>query len=468
MQYDLIVLGGGAAGFAAAFRVEKLKRRTLIVNDNSMLPLGGTCVNVGCIPSKIMLHQAGLLYETVKNRFRGLSLSGKGDFVEALHQCQEMVKAFQQKNYINVINRLQYVDFIEGHAVFKDPHTIEVSGRRFQAKYFLIATGASTFIPPVKGIDEVDYLTNRTVFFLDSKPASIIILGGGPEAMEFSQIFHRFGIRTTVIQRSERILTKFDSTVSRKLQEYLSSEGIEIITGTTLLEVKNREDKVEVFYEKKGEGVKRAEAEKILIATGLRGNTENIGLEEAGIETDEKGFVRVNDYLQTTQPHIYAAGDVTGIMPLETVAAKQGSLAVQNMFEEKKGSIDYRLIPRAVFTSPEVASVGLTEEEFMKLYNVCLCRTVSFEHVERAALMMKTEGLLTMVIHPETREVVGVHMVGPHASEIITTAAYAIRNRMTIYDIRDTVHVFPTLSEIIKKAAQSFEEDIGNMPCCIE
>ncbi|HHN63978.1 MAG TPA: mercuric reductase, partial [Nitrospirae bacterium] len=170
----------------------------------------------------------------------------------------------------------------------------------------------------------------------------------------------------------------------------------------------------------------------------------------------------------TTKPHIYAAGDVTGIMPLETVAAKQGSMAVQNMFEDKKKGIDYNLIPRAVFTSPELASVGLTEEEFAEKYNVCLCRTISLEHVEKAALMKDTRGVVTMVIHPETKEVVGVHMVGPRASEIITMATYAIKNRMTIYDIRDTVHVFPTLSEAIKKVAQSFNEDLGKMACCVE
>lgn len=209
-------------------------------------------------------------------------------------------------------------------------------------------------------------------------------------------------------------------------------------------------------------------AEKILVATGLRGNTDTLSLDNAGVERNEKGFVKVNGFLQTGQPHIYAAGDVTGIMPLETVAAKQGSLAVQNMFKETKKAIDYTVIPRAVFTSPEIASVGLTEEEYMKKYNVCLCRTISFEHVERAALMKEARGIITMVVHPDTKEVAGVHILGPHAAEIINTATYAIRNRMTIYDIRDTVHVFPTLNEAIKKVAQSFDEDIGKMACCVE
>ncbi len=467
-DYDLIIIGGGAAGFAAAHRAEKLKKRTLIINDASVLPLGGTCVNVGCIPSKVMLHQAGILYQSLKHNFRAISLSGRADFVEALEETRQMVRAFQEKNYVNVINTQEYVDYIEGHAAFKDPRTVTVGDRQFRGRFFLIATGASTFVPPVEGINEIDYLTNRTVFDIRHRPGSIVILGGGPEAMEFSQMFNRFGIKTTVIQRSQRILTKFDALLAETLQQYLTEEGINIITGTRLLEAKRAGKMVRIVFEKTGEGMASVEAEAVLVATGLKGNTQGLGLDRAGVESDEKGFVRTNEFLQTSQAHIYAAGDVTGIMPLETVAAKQGSLTVQNMFEDTRKRIDYDLIPRAVFTSPELATVGLTEEEYMQRYNVCLCRTVSFEHVERAALMKQDRGLIRMVVHPETMQVAGVQILGPHASELIVTAAYAIRNHMTVYDIRDTVHVFPTLTEAIKKVAQSFEEDLTKMACCVE
>ena len=468
MHYDLIIIGGGAAGFAAAHRAEKSGIKTLMVNDPSVVPLGGTCVNVGCIPSKIMLHQAGLIYSAMKNTFRALSFSGRADFVEALSETREMVKGFQEKNYQKVLSTQKYVSYIEGHARFVGPRKIEVSGRLYEAEYFLIATGASTFVPPVEGINQVPYLTNRTVFNLGHRPHSVIILGGGSEAVEFSQIFHRFGIKTTLIQRSPRILTKFDSLVATNLQEILSEEGINIITDTVLKGVKKGTEGIEVIYEKRGEGEKTERAEEILIATGLRGNTDGMELEHAGVETTERGFVKVDQYLQTSNPHIYAAGDVTGTVALETVAARQGSVSIKNMFETEKEPMNYYLIPRAVFTSPELASVGLTEEEFMKKYNTCLCRSISLEHVERAALMKETGGLIRMVVHPETKEIAGVQMVGPHASEVITTATYAIKNRMTIYDIRDTMHIFPTVSEAIKKVAQSFDEDIGKMPCCIE
>ncbi len=467
MHYDLIIIGGGAAGFAAAHRAEKLSLKTLLINDSTIVPLGGTCVNVGCIPSKIMLHQAGLIYSAMKNTFRALSFSGSADFIEALKETREMVTEFQETNYLKVLKTKKHVQYIEGKARFVDDSRIEVSGQVFEGRYFLVATGASTYIPEVDGIHDVPYLTNRTVFDLKEKPASIIILGGGSEAVEFAQIFYRFGIRTTIIQRSPRILTRFDPIVAEKLQEILLKEGIEIITDTRVVSIKNNDTEVEVLFEHGRESIKHATAEKLLIATGLRGNTMGLGLEEAGVQTDERGFIKVNGFLQSSSPHIFAAGDVTGIMPLETVAAKQGTTAVRNMFEDK-AEIDYGLIPRAVFTSPELASVGMTEDEFMKRYNVCLCRTLSLKHIEKTALMKEAEGLIRMVVHPGTKEVAGVQMVGPHASEVITTAAYAIKNRMTIYDIRDTVHIFPTVSEVLKKVAQSFDEDISDMPCCIE
>lgn len=294
------------------------------------------------------------------------------------------------------------------------------------------------------------------------------ILGGGSEAMEFSQIFHRFGVKVTVIQRSERVLTKFDAMIAEKLQEALTDEGITIYTGTTLKDVEKTDRGILVRFASKDKKEMAVEAEVLLIATGLKGNTHNLGIEYSGVNIDSSGFVEVNEFLQTNQPHIYAAGDVTGTMPLETVAAKQGRIAVENIFEGAGKKINYRDVPRAVFTDPEVASVGITEHEYMKEHGMCLCRTISFEHVEKAQVMKATGGIIRMVVEPETKVVAGVQIVGPMAADIITTATYAIRNRMTIYDIRDTVHVFPTLSEAIKKVAQSFDQDIEKMPCCVE
>lgn len=468
-KYDLIIIGGGAAAFAASNTANKLKKKILMINDKDILPLGGTCVNVGCVPSKIMLHQGEEAYYALRSNFRAVKLEGKADFVEALKETREMVKGFQNQNYGTVIEKQEFVTFKEGKASFKDSHTILVGDDEVYGEHILIATGASTFIPPVKGLKNMDYLTNKSVFFdLKEKPQSIVILGGGPEAMEFSQIFHHFGIKITVLQRSDRILQKNDELIAKELHKHLEEEGITIHTGTSLKEIRESSKGVEVVTEIKDKGIQTITAEKVFVATGLKPNTDELHVKRACVEITEKGFIKVDDYLQTNQPHIYAVGDVNGLMPLETVAAKQGNYAVLNMFEDAKKVINYHEIPHAVFTSPQVAAVGMTEKEYMKKYNVCLCRTISYEHSEKAAAIKDTRGIIRMVVDPKTKQVLGVHMVGPMSADIITTATYAIKNKMTIYDIRDTVHVFPTISEIIKKVAQSFDQNLDDMACCVE
>lgn len=465
-EYDLIVIGGGAGAFAAANTANKLKKKTLLINYEKILPLGGTCVNVGCVPSKIMLHQ-GEYYYALRSQFKAIKLRGKADFIEALKETHEMVKKFRSKNYEKVIEKQKYVDFKEGLASFVDSHTVKVGDEIFRGKHFLIATGASTFVPPIKGIEKIDFITNVNIFNLKKKPKSIIIIGGGPLGVEFSQIFHHFGIKVTVLQHSERVIPKFDPMLGEELRKYLEEEGITIYTNVDTKEVKKTKEGLKLIVEINGRR-EFLSAEKLMLATGLKPHTELLETEKARVELDERGFVEVDEYMQTSQKHIYAAGDVTGLMPLETTAAKEGNFAVMNMFENAKKKINYSEVPHAVFTSPEVAAVGITEEEFMKKYNVCLCRTITLDHVEKAAAIKDTRGLIKMVLDPKTKVVIGVHIIGPMAADIITTATYAIKNKMTIYDIRDTVHVFPTLSEIIKKVAQSFDQNLDEMACCVE
>ena len=466
-EYDLIILGGGAGAFAAVNTANKLKKKTLVINYKKILPLGGTCVNVGCMPSKIMLHQGEEYSHAIRSKFRAIKLQGKSDFLEALKETHEMVKGFRAKNYGNVIEKQEYVDFKEGFASFVDKNTIKVGSENFKGKNILIATGAETFVPKIKGIEKIDFITNVNIFNLKRKPKSVIIIGGGPLGMEFSQIFHHFGIKVMVLQRSERLIPKFDSMLGEELKKYLEDEGIEIYTKANTKEVNKTKGGVELIVEIDGKK-KILKAEKLMLATGLQPHTKGMNMDKANIKLNERGFVKVNEFLQTSQKNIYAAGDVTGLMPLETTAAKEGNFAALNIFENSKKSINYNEIPSAVFTSPEVAAVGITEEEFMKKYNTCLCRTVKLDHVEKALAIKDTRGLIRMVLDPKTKVVIGVHIIGPMAADIITTATYAIKNKMTIDDIRDTVHVFPTLSEMIKKVAQSFDQNLDEMACCVE
>lgn len=464
---DLIIVGAGAAGFAAANAANTLKKRALLINDSSILPLGGTCVNVGCVPSKIMLHQAHTYFYALNNDFKSLALRGDADFVEALNVTREMVGGFREGNYVQVVESQPYIEHRDGRACFVDSNTVRVGDEEYESEHFLICTGAATFVPPIDGIGEIEFLTNENVFELSEMPESVVILGGGPQGMEFSQIFNHFGVRTTVLQRPGRLIPQFDALLGEELRKYLSEQGISIHTNADTREVRQSDDGVELLVDI--DGVRKSlTAERVMLATGVRARTGQLQAARAGIDTDEKGFVKVNEYLQTSQDHIYAAGDVTGLMPLETTAAKQGHTAVLNMFEDAGKMINYNHVPHAVFTSPSVASVGITEEQYMEEHGHCLATTVSLDHVEKARATRDTRGLIRMVVVPETRVIIGVHIIGPMAADIITSATYAVTNKMTLEDIRDTVHIFPTLSEMVKKAAQSFEQDLDKMPCCVE
>lgn len=466
-KYDLIIIGGGAGAFAAANTANRLKKKTLMINDSKIIPLGGTCVNVGCVPSKVMLHQGQEYYYPTNSKFKAIKLRGKGDFITALKETKKMVERFRKKNYSNVIKKQKYVDFKEGRAKFVDKNTVIVNNEKFKGNNIIIATGASTFVPPIKGIERISYLTNVNVFDLKRKPKSIIVIGGGPQALEFSQIFHHFGIKVTILQRSNRILTKIDSIVAKELQKHLENEGIEINTGVKYEEVKKTSKGIEIKVTIKGKK-KKIIADLLFLGTGLSPHTKELDINKSGVKLDKKGFVKIDKYMQSSQKNIYSIGDVTGLMPLETVAAKQGNATTTNIFEKKKKTINYHEIPSAIFTSPEVAVVGVTEEEYMKKYNVCLCRTINLDHVEKALIVKDNRGLIRMVVNPKTKVIIGVHIVAPMAADIITTAVYAVKNKMTIYDVRDTVHVFPTMSEMIKKVAQSFDQNLDDMACCVE
>ncbi len=465
-KYDLIIIGGGAGAFAASNASNKLKKKTLMINDSKILPLGGTCVNVGCVPSKIMLHQGHEYYYSTHSKFKAINIKGEINFVKALKETKKMVEGFREKNYGNVIQKQKYVDFMEGTGKFIDKNIVEVNGEKFYGNYIIIATGASTFIPKIKGIENVPYLTNVNIFDLNKKPKSITIIGGGPQAMEFSQIFNHFGIKVIVLQRS-KILNKMDSIIGEELRKYLEEEGVIIHTKVIFEEIKKTSKGIEIIVSINGKK-KKINSDLLFLATGLNPHTKDINVDKAGVKLNERNFIKVNNFMQSSEKNIYAIGDVNGLISLETTAAKEGSVAVLNIFENAKKTINYNEIPSAVFTSPEVAFVGITEEEYVKKYKTCLCSTIKLEHVEKALAIKDTRGLIRMILNHKTKQVVGVEIISPMAADIITTAVYTIKNKMTIDDIRDTVHVFPTMSEMIKKVAQSFNQNLDDMACCVE
>ncbi len=465
-RFDFVIIGGGAGGFAAATKASDLGAKTVIINGG--LPLGGTCVNVGCVPSKILLHMGSEFYNPQHPRFKAL---GKGhsaafNFETAIKEKDEIVSELRGSNYIRIAKELG-IPVIEGRARFISPKQVEVNGQTFEADQFIIATGSIARILPFKGVDKVNYITNREALGLPRLPKSMIVVGGGPLGLEFAQMYARFGTKVTVLEKEKQILPLAEQEIADELQRCLEEEGIEIHTGVDIEEL--REEKgLKIVEAKVGTLRTIAEGEELLLATGVAPNSDNMGLEVAGVEVSSRGFIKVNEELRTSVSHIWAAGDVVGKAFLETVAAKEGYTAASNALEGTNKTIDYDSVPKAVFTDPQVASVGLTEEEYMRRYNVCLCRTIDIAQVPKAMAIKETRGKVKMAIDPKTEVVAGVHIVAPMAADLIHEAALAVKFKLTIDDIIDTVHVFPTMSEAIKRVAQSFKRDISKMSCCVE
>lgn len=465
-KYDLAIIGGGAAGFAASTKANELKIKTALINTG--LPMGGTCVNVGCVPTKHLLALAKELYSFSHPRFESVSsVELKFNFEKAIEYKETLLSFLRKKNYQDVLDSFKYVTWIDGKGVFESEHIIKIGDRKIEANKVIIATGCSTKIPAMDGLNETGYLTNREALSLSKQPSSLIILGGGALALEFAQIFNRFGTKVTLVEYSERILAMQEPEISELLKRYLEEEDIKIVTGAKATKLTKAGNGKEITIEK-GSKFEKIVAEDILIAIGVVGNINGMGLEKIGIETEKNCQIKVNKFLQTNISHIYAAGDCVCHMCLETVAAKEGKISVENAFENAKKKVDFSNVSYAVFTDPEVASVGLTEAEYMKKYKTCNCRTVYMDKIPKALAIKDTRGLIKMVAHHKTGKIMGVHILSPVASEIIHEATLAVKFGLTVADIIDIIHVFPTFSEAIKISAQAFKRDINTMSCCVE
>lgn len=475
--FDLLIVGGGAAAFAAATKAADLGKRALMVNSG--LPIGGTCVNVGCMPSKHLLTVGDELYYPQHPRFRALAdgTSGAFDFRTAIQEKDAVVATARERNYLNVLAALETVTFVDGRGRFSGPRQVEVNGETYEAEKLLIATGSTTKPLPVPGLDDAGWLNNVTAMQLDALPKAMMVIGGGPLGLEFAQMFAHFGTRVTVLEAMDQILPRHEPEVAEELQRCLEEEGIEFRVGVTIDRVERR-DGQKVFLVRSGQGARRkrslattveeVRAEEILLAAGIQANIEDLDLEKASVRVGANGFVQVDQSYRTDNPDVFAAGDCIGKMPLETVAAKEGALAAENALTGSTRTLNYDHVPHAVFTNPQVASVGITEAEEMHRLGTCSCRTIFMDAVPKALTINEDRGLFKMVVHPHTSQLLGVHIVAPHAADLIHEAALAVKFGLTVDDIIGTIHVFPTLSEGIKRVAQSFTRDVTNMSCCVE
>lgn len=473
-KYDLIIIGGGAAAFSAAIKANMHGVKAAMI-ERTML--GGTCVNVGCVPSKNLLG-AGEILHTAKNPPYG-SINPCDldfDFAKTIEAKDALVKGLRKQKYYDVLQSLENVELIEASVSFISPKKIKVdnngngSSQTFEASKFIIAAGSSPSVPKFKGIEGIKYLTNNEALSLKEKPSSMIVVGAGPLGLEFAQMYARFGTKVTVLQRSNRIIPDQEPEISQGLHDYLTEERIEIVTGVNVQEVWQKNESSKFVKASVNKEEKVFEAEQLLMATGRRPNTSDLHLENAGVKIRENdGAIVVNSEMRTSAPHIWAGGDIVGKPMLETLSAKAGATAAENALTGSHKKIDLLSVPSAIFTSPQVASVGMTEEQMMKKYGYCSCRTLLMKDVPKALTVNDTKGLIKMAVDPKKKNrIVGVHILASIAADMIHEAVMAVKYRLTVDDIIDTVHVFPTMSESIKLVATAFKQDVTKLSCCAE
>ncbi len=475
-QFDLVILGSGSTAFAAALRTAELGKTAAMTE---MRTLGGTCVNRGCLPSKNLIEAARIVWESAHPRYRGLTPTKMDfDFAELISQKQDVVHAYRDKKYQSILTDDDNIKVLDGRAKLVDAHTVRVGEQLLiSGDQILVATGTRPIIPTIEGLDQVPYLTSDLLTTdelqeLKELPESLVIIGAGYIALELGQMFHHFGTRVTILERSQVILPRYEPEVSDALTFILRKEGVKIVTEAQVVCVTQKpKDEIEVTANIGGKE-QTFTAQKLLIATGREPNTDGIGLEKVGVALDERGFVKVNEELQTNIPNIWAAGDVIGIQtnsqPATPVGAHDGVIAAMNALSGARRKADHRVIPRTIFTDPQVAVVGQTDEEAVGSGIRCWCGTIPLEYVPRAGATHQTDGIAKIVIDRDTQEVKGVSLVMPNAGEVIHEAAMAMRFHAKLEDYIDLIHVYPTMAEALKIAAISYFKDPAKLSCCAE
>ena len=472
---DLLILGSGSTAFAAALRAQELGK-TAVMTEERMV--GGTCVNRGCLPSKNLIEAARIVHNAANPRYPGLQpVRLTVDFPTLVAQKDAVVSEYRHKKYEALVDG--NVSIEHGHARFLDSHTVEVGGNRITGDKVLIATGSRPVVPDIEGLDRVPYLTSDLLtsgeaMELTELPRSLLIIGGGYIALELGQMFQRLGSAVTIVERNRQLLAHgFEPEAGRSIGPILQAEGVKVVTDAFARKVRRESGEIVVTIDLEDGTTDELRAEQLLLAVGRRPNTDLIDIENAGVALAATGSVIVDERLQTNVEHIYAAGDVIGTL-IESqmatpVGSQDGGIAAHNALSgQDPRRVNHRVIPRVIFTDPEIAVVGMTEAEAIEAGHQCWCNTLPMSIVPRAGAIRDTRGLIKMVADNNTHEVLGVMMVGHNAAEIIHEAMMAMRFRATLHDFIGQFHVYPTMAEALKIIAISRFKDPNKLSCCAE
>jgi mercuric reductase len=462
-DYDLAVIGSGGGAFAAAIRAVESGARVVMIERGT---IGGTCVNVGCVPSKTLLRAAETHHRAGYHPFEGIETkAGAVDYGRLVAQKDGLVGDLQKAKYADLIGEYGW-DFVEGEASFEDGETLRVGEMTIRAGAYLIATGARPAVPEVPGLEEAGYLTSTTNMEQDRLPGSVLVIGAGYVGLEQGQLLGRLGVEVTLMQRGPRLLPEQEPEVSEAMREGLEREGIAVLTGVRVKCAEKTEDgKKRLYLTVDGEN-RVLEGEEILVAAGRKPNVEELGLDRAGVELDERGAVRVDEGLRTTNPRVWAVGDVTLGPQYVYVAAHEGAMAADNALSQAGRTLDFGALPGVMFTDPQVATVGLTEARAKAEGREVEASVLPLSAVPRALVNRDTLGVVKLVADADTRRLLGAHVAAENAGEVIYAATLAVRFGLTASDLADGFAPYLTMSEGLKLAAQTFGRDVSKLSCC--
>ncbi|MBC8242007.1 MAG: mercury(II) reductase [Alphaproteobacteria bacterium] len=461
-QYDLAVIGAGSAGFSAAITAADQGAQVALIGHGT---IGGTCVNVGCVPSKALIRAAEAVHHANSAaRFSGVEAAGKVKDWNALRaQKDELVASLRQAKYIDLLLAYNGVAYMEGKARLGNGG-VTVDGNHINAGKVIIATGSHEFVPAIPGIERTPYLTSTTAFEMGSLPESMLIIGGGYIGCELAQMFSRLGVKVTILFRS-RLLPEGEPEISQALSGYFEEEGIAVQRVGGYDSIQTIDNGIALSVSING-AAETLEAQQVLLSAGRHANTNGLGLEDAGVALLPNGGINVDDRMRTTKAGVYAAGDVTGRDQFVYMAAYGAKIAASNAMNGDGRIYDSLAMPAVVFTDPQVASVGLTEAEARAQGIEAKTSVLSLDNVPRALAARDTRGLIKLVADAVTNKLIGAHIIAPEGADSIQTAAIAIKQGMTYTDLADMIFPYLTTVEGLKLAAQTFDMDVSKLSCC--
>ncbi len=462
-QLHVAIIGSGSGAFACAIKAAENGARVTIIEGADVI--GGCCVNVGCVPSKILIRAAQLAHQQRRNPFDGLE-NNNPQISRALlaHQQKSRVEELREAKYESILKKNSALSLIKGYASFKNESTLIIqkpdgTNEELHADRILIATGSTPSIPPIKGLENTPYWASTEALFEQELPESLIVIGSSVVALEIAQAYARLGTRVTVLAR-HTLLYSEDPLLGEKLKQCFENEGIKILDNTQASIVSHDGSQFSL-----GTNDGTLKADKLLISTGRNANTTKLGLDSIGVESEKNGAIKVNDRMETSIANIYAAGDCSNMPQFVYVAAAAGSRAGINM-TGGDSRLDLSTMPAVIFTDPQVATVGLTEEQAISKGLDVISRVLDMENVPRALANFETDGFIKLVAESKSERIIGAQILAHEGGELIQSAALAISNRMTVTDLANQLFPYLTMVEGLKLCAQTFNKDVSELSCC--